>query len=461
MGNVRTLLAAFAVVLALGGCGGGGADEPEGGQADRRLTVWILEDQPDRVRATRANVARFGRAGGFEVDVVPIGDDELAGRVAVAASRGLLPDVLQLPMASAHAYAREGMLSSDAAQDVVDRLGEETFSARALSLMTSEGTVTAVPSDAWGQLLIYRKDLFAGAGLPAPRTLEDVRRAARRLKRPLRAGVAMATAPTPFTAETFEHVALAAGCELLDDGGAVALTSPECVRAFEIYVELARTAPRAAGQDVESTRDDYFAGDAAMVFWSPFLLDAMAGMRDDAIPSCPQCREDPAFLARSSGLVGPLESPDGSPAQFGTISGWGITADANIEGAEQFVEYMMSDGYLRWLSLAPQGKFPVRTGDPAEPDRYVRAWGRLPSGVDRKAPLTRYYSPASIASFGEGARNLRRWGFEQDGAALVGALRGPEPVAKAVAAAVAGKLTPAQAARRAQAEVERLRRELG
>ncbi len=28
MGNVRTLLAAFAVLLALGGCGGGGSDEP-------------------------------------------------------------------------------------------------------------------------------------------------------------------------------------------------------------------------------------------------------------------------------------------------------------------------------------------------------------------------------------------------------------------------------------------------
>jgi hypothetical protein len=33
MGNVRALLAAFAVLLALSGCGGGGADEPEGEQA--------------------------------------------------------------------------------------------------------------------------------------------------------------------------------------------------------------------------------------------------------------------------------------------------------------------------------------------------------------------------------------------------------------------------------------------
>jgi ABC-type glycerol-3-phosphate transport system substrate-binding protein len=148
MGNVRALLAAFAVLLALSGCGGGGADEPEGEQADRRLTVWILEDQPDRLGATRANVARFAKAGGFTVEVVPVGDDELAGRVATASARGAMPDVLQLPMASAHAYAREGLLSRDAAQEVVDRLGEETFSSRALSLMTSEGTVTAVPATA-------------------------------------------------------------------------------------------------------------------------------------------------------------------------------------------------------------------------------------------------------------------------------------------------------------------------
>jgi multiple sugar transport system substrate-binding protein len=363
-------------------------------------------------------------------------------------------------MANAHAFAREGVVSTDAAQEVVDRLGEETFSARALSLMTSEGAVTAVPSDGWGQLLIYRRDLFEGAGLKAPRDLDDVLRAARRLQRPLRSGVALGTTAAPFTAETFEHVALAAGCHLLDDAGTVSLDSPACVRAFELYVELARTASPAAGQDVDSTRDAYFAGDAAMVFWSPFLLDAMAGLRDDAVPTCPQCREDPAFLARVSGLVGPLEGPDGRPVQFGTLTGWGIATGANVEGAERFVEYMMSDGYLRWLGLSPQGKFPVRTGDAAEPDRYVTAWARLPSGVERKAPLSRFYPPESIATFGEGVRNLQRFGFEQDGAALAGAMSGPEPIARAVAGAVAGRLTPEQAARQAQAEVEKLQSEL-
>jgi multiple sugar transport system substrate-binding protein len=317
--GTRTLLTALAgLALALAGCGGGD-DEPVREGSDRRLSVWILEDQPERVRATEANVARFAKASGFEVEVVPVGDDELAGRVATASARGAMPDVLQLPMASAHAYAREGLLSRDAAQEVVDRLGEETFSSRALSLMTSEGTVTAVPSDGWGQLLIYRKDLFDGAGLPAPRTLKDVVRAARRLRRPLRAGIALGTAATPFTAETFEHVALATGCRAPRRRRAVsahlARLRAGVRRPTSSWRAAASTGP---GQDVDSTRDDYFAGRAAMVFWSPFLLDAMAGLRDDAMPTCPQCREDPAFLARASGLVGPLEGAGGAPAQFGT-----------------------------------------------------------------------------------------------------------------------------------------------
>jgi hypothetical protein len=54
---------------------------------------------------------------------VALADGQLAGQVAVASSRGRMPDVLQLPMASAHAYARSGVLSTDAAQEVVDRLG--------------------------------------------------------------------------------------------------------------------------------------------------------------------------------------------------------------------------------------------------------------------------------------------------------------------------------------------------
>jgi multiple sugar transport system substrate-binding protein len=154
--------------------------------------------------------------------------------------------------------------------------------------------------------------------------------------------------------------------------------------------------------------------------------------------------------------VGPLAGPGREPAQFGNVSAWGITASADLGGAQRFVGYMMSEGYLPWLALSPQGKYPVRFGDRTDPERYVNGWAGLQSGVERKAPLSRFYSERSIESIGAGARNFQRWGFEQDGAALVGALRGPQPIANALASAITEGGSAAQVARRAQAAVEEI-----
>jgi multiple sugar transport system substrate-binding protein len=451
---IALLLAILA--LAATGCGGGSEDEPaaDGGA----LEVWIEENQPDRVAAMRANVADFTRRTGIKVDLVPLGDDEQLPRTAAAAKKGTLPDVMQISMAEAHRYAGQGILDTGAAQQTVEELGEDTFSARALSLLTMSGSVAAVPSDGWGQLLIYRKDLFDAAGLPTPETLADVQRAARRLGRPGRAGITLATAPDDgFTSETFEHVALAAGCQLVADTGEVNLDSPACRRAFEVYVDLARNASPGGVQDVDTTRDAYFAGRAAMIFWSPFLLDAMAGLRDDAVPSCRQCKADPAYLARNSGLVGPLRGGTGeAAAQYGNITTWGISAKGDVANARRFVRYMLSDGYLRWLALSPQGKYPVRAGDGADLERFVRGWEQLESGVERRAPLERFYRPASIASLGDGVRSFQRWGFEDGHAGLVGALGDDQPVVDALVKAIRGEITPRQAAQEASAAVAKL-----
>jgi multiple sugar transport system substrate-binding protein len=192
-----------------------------------------------------------------------------------------------------------------------------------------------------------------------------------------------------------------------------------------------------------------------MVFWSPFLLDGMAGLRDDTRPSCPQCRRDRAFLARNSGLIGPISGGGGEPSQFGSVSTSNITVDANKKASQALVEFLMGDGYVRWLGLSPQGKFPVRSGDAEDPQRFVDSWERLRSGVDRTAPLSEFYSEESIAQLREGVQRFQRWGFAQGQGALVGALSGEQPVAKAVAAVIGGE-DPADAAKDAQAQIEEI-----
>jgi multiple sugar transport system substrate-binding protein len=450
------VLATVAACLFGASCGGGSGDDPK--PTASRLTMWSLESQPDRLKATRDNVALFTKKTGVEVSVVGIGDDELTDRMDAAKKAGDLPDVLQLPLELVHAYSADGTLDPTAAQEVVLQLGDDTFSQTALRLASRDGRLAAVPSDGWGQLLIYRKDLFQRAGLPAPRTLEDIDRAAARLDRGGMAGITLATtAGQPFTAETFEHIALAAGCRIVDDLGKVRLTSPECTRAFRYYVDLARRRSVGGVQDVDSTRDAYFAGRAAMILWSPFLLDALAGLRDDALPTCPECRRDRAFLARNSGLVGALSSKAHPEAtQFGTITSWGITLGPDVEAAKRLVTYMMSDGYARWLALSPQGKYPVRFGDRLQPEVFSNAWKRLTSGVDRKAPLSRFYAARSIRALGESVLSFRRWGFEQDQAPLMGAVRASQPVTRALGAAIRGDLSPAAAAEQAQRDVVRL-----
>jgi multiple sugar transport system substrate-binding protein len=454
--TVPAVLGAIAVLVAA--CGGSGATKKDTKRTSQTISVWILENEPARVQATRADLAVFTKRTGIRVRLRPLGDDELASAFSSAQADRTLPDVVQLPLASVHAYAARGLLDTAAAGDVLDRLGDETFSQTALSLVSRDGTPAAVPSDGWGELLIYRKDLFRRAGLPPPRTLEDVARAAKRLDEPgTRRGITLATAPgDTFTAQTFEHVALAAGCQVVDDQGRVRLTSPRCQRAFHLYVDLARRYSPNEIQDVDTTRKTYFAGRAAMIFWSPFLLDAMAGLRADAAPTCPQCRKDPAFLAKNSGLVGPLRSGDGDTpaAQFGELASWGITTGSHTEAASRFVEYMLSDGYLRWLALSPQGKYPVRTGDARDSERFATAWMHLASGVERKAPLTRFYGPALIDALGDGVRGFQRWGFPQGEAPLMGALRNQEPITRPLALAIVGTIDAPTAARQAQVEVE-------
>ncbi|MBE2314343.1 extracellular solute-binding protein [Solirubrobacter sp. CPCC 204708] len=407
--------------------------------------------------ATQAILDDFTQKTGIKTKLVPVPEDQLATLMTNAAAAGELPDVvLATPLDQSQQYALEGIFDADAAQAVVDKLGVDTFSKKALDLVSADGKATGVPSDGWGQLLIYRKDLFEKAGLEAPQSLDDVRAAAEELNGDGMAGITLATKPGDgFTSETFEHVALAQGCQIVDDGGKVTFDSPPCVEALRWYGDIASNYSVSGAQDVESTRGTYFAGKAAMMFWSPFLLDGMAGLRADTKPSCEECKDDPAFLAKNSGLVGPLTGAGGTPSQFGSVSTVNISVDAPTEDAQKLAEFMLSDGYVRWLGLSPQGKYPVRAGDSSDPKKFQTAWAGLESGVDTKAPLTEFYSEDSVASLADGVANFQRWGFAQGQGALMGALRGEQPIASAVADVIGGK-DPAEAAKEVQSTVEEI-----
>jgi multiple sugar transport system substrate-binding protein len=458
--RVAVLAATAMVASGLAACGSDDEPTTEGGG---KLTVWSLENLNDRVQATQAIIKKFTDQTGIQVELVPTDENQFSQLITSAAAADRLPDVVgALPLGAVAQMATNDLIDSEATDAVIDELGRDTFSGRALELTRLKDKQVSVPSDGWAQLLAYRKDLFDAAGLPAPDTFEKIQQAAQQLNKGGVAGITMATVPNDaFTAQTFESLALANGCEMVNDGGEVTLDSPQCTETFKFYGDLIRNYSVPGAQDVDTTRATYFAGKAAMVVWSSFILDEMAGLRNDALPSRPQCRTDRAYLAKNSGIVTAIKGPSGAePAGFGELTSWTITSGANTDAARKFVAFMMNEGYTDWLGIAPEGKFPARKGTKDEGDKFTKAWNSLKAGVDTKKPLGDIYPPAVLDALRASPDTFRRWGITQNQGELVGATLSELPVPKAVNALSNGGVDAAGAAKQAADAVRNIKKSL-
>lgn len=457
----RATAAGLAAVLGAGVLAGCSADTGPA-RPDNRITVWTQENLPPRMAVTNKIVDRFEKDSGVQVDLVGVSEGQLPQLIMSAAAAGTLPDVIgAVPMGQVWQMYTNGLLNTEVSGEIVHSLGEDTFADNALSLTADAGKQLAVPSDAWLQLLLYRQDQLTEAGLAVPDTYDTLLEAAGTLDRKGRDGISVATDPGDvFTQQSFENIALANNCRLVDDTGDVALDSPACERAFDTYDKLGRQYGPAGTQSVDSTRATYFSGGSSMIVWSSFILDELAGLRKDALPSCPECQKDATFLSDNSGIVTALAGPDGSPAQFGEVTSWAVTRTAESAASTEFIEYMMDKGYEDWFGMAPEGKIPVRRGTPAEPEKYQRAWRASTAGVDTRKPMNEVYSDDLLDQLADGVDNMKRWGITEGQGALVGATNGELPVPKAIGAMTGGQISSRRAAREANEEVSALQKSL-
>ncbi|RCV56295.1 ABC transporter substrate-binding protein [Marinitenerispora sediminis] len=413
------VLAVVAAMLLATGCQFGRERDDAG------ITFWTPHVTPGRIAQQEATARRFTERTGIPVTVVPMGAADQNQALVTGVASGNVPDVILLAPDQAATWTRQGLLDTETAEDVVADLGRATFSARALDMVTLDGRLAAVPSDGWGQVLVYRRDLFAAAGLEPPDSLERIAAAARRLHGDGMAGIVLGTRPgDPFTTQTLEALLLANGCELVDGSGRIALASPACVEGLRLYTEMAAASVR-GDQDVETTRAAYLAGEAAMLFWGSHIFDELAGLAPSFPPTCPECARDPRFLAENSGVVTTLTGPDNDVGvQYGLTLNLGVPRGADAEPAGRFVRYLLGDGYLESLAVSPEGRVPMRTGTPESPNSFADAWARLPAGEDpdTRTPLAEVYGAGTVAAIVHGAQHFRRWGYGTEDAVLAGAL---------------------------------------
>ena len=422
-----------------------------------KMSFWTTEVEKDRLNTQRDLASDFMLKTGIEVKIIPVQENLLAERVTAAYAARSLPDVIFLPIDFAIGWAEARILDPVAATEVIEGLDSSTFAAGPLKLARVPIGYAAVPIDGWGQLLLYRKDLFAAQELPVPNQWDRIRQAAEELHNPPSMwGIAVATDPGQvYTQQVFEHVALSNGVRLAGPEGRISLNTPALVQTLNFYRELASYTPP-GNIDWLRTRMAYLSGRAAMILWSPFILDELTGLRKDqpVIPDVLQ--KEAGFLARNTGFVGAIQGPAGS-AQYGQINYLGITSDANASAAMAWITFLLNDGYSKWLGMAAEGKLPVRRGTPEAPNRFVEEWSDLKLGVTGDVKISQFYGADVVQQIVAGMDRFDRWGFETGQGALVAKIYGLKIIPEILKRFLDGELSAEQAARKMDEKIKSLK----
>jgi len=376
------------------------------------ITFWTTEVQPARMAKQEAMAKDFEAKTGIKVEVIPVEEKDLGTRATAAAAAGDLPDVIYHTLQYVLPWAEAGILDVDANNAVVKELGKKTFAPGALNMAKKGSKIAAVPVDGWTQMVVYRKDLFEKAGLEPPTSYENITKAVEALSGDGMFGFVAATKTDEnFMSQVLEHVLLANGVNVVKKDG-IRKQGKKLKASLEFYKVIANASPPGELYWKQS-RELYFAGKTPMIIWSPFIMDELAGLRDSAPPTI---NSDPTSseLASKTGFITNLKGPNNNKgAAWADVRYFGITADADTEEASAFIKYSMDEGYTKTLSIAPEGKFPVRRGNSSDPEAFTKAWSKLPVGVDRKAPLSDLYSEDVINNIVAGLDKAQRWGVKE------------------------------------------------
>jgi len=408
------------------------------------VEFWTTDSEKARVDVQEAIAADFMKLHpDIEVKVIPVNEEDIPKKIATAKAAGKLPDVARIiPLSLVPGFALEGLLDTKAATATITDLGYTTFYKGALDLVRSptgvEGIWAAVPGDGWPQGIWYRKDLFAEKGLAAPTSWDTILEAAKAFYDPASAmyGIIIGTDPgTPYTQEVFEHFALSNSATGFDKDGNIVMNTPEMVETLDYYTKLAAYGPPGACAAREA-RQYYIVGQVAMMFYSPYIMDDLAGLVDEY-------KVTVSDLAKNTGFVPIIEGPKGIKASFGDLEPLVIFKGTDTEAAIEWVKYLLGPGYLTTLFMSPAGKVPVRK-------TVVDEW--------LKNKVFSFYDPEVVADVAGGMDMIKRWGFmEGNVTPLISAVVGRYLVPIVIGKILTGDMTPAQAAAWLQEQTEALK----
>jgi multiple sugar transport system substrate-binding protein len=247
----RGPIAAAAVALTLGAtaCSGGtgGVADPGGGGGGGgdTLTLWHMEQPPNRVDAWQALIDRYNETDPeFAVEQQVQDWNQIYTKIAGAVQSSTQPDIL-FTLPDFTTYVRPLGKVRPVTEVVEEIDGEHGYSEAATAPYTDEGEVWAVPMYGMVQMLWYRKDLLAEAGIDeGPRTWEDLLAAAEAATKDGQSGIALPAGKNLATDQVVYSLMLTNGAgNFFTEDGQPDFDRPEVVETFEFYDRLMEFSP--------------------------------------------------------------------------------------------------------------------------------------------------------------------------------------------------------------------------
>ncbi|TMR21131.1 sugar ABC transporter substrate-binding protein [Nonomuraea turkmeniaca] len=225
----------LAVVVAMGlsACGGGGDD----GGASKTVRVTLANHV--WTENIKQALPEFEKQTGLKVEITQLGEDQLSDQYNVKLNAGSsdIDVMMYRPLQEGRLFAKNTYLADLSAQVKSNTWDFSDFQAGPVEATTYEGKPVGVPIITEQEVLYYRKDLLAKAGLSAPpKTLDELKAAAAKVKaaEPDVAGFVARTGKSAAVTQ-FSSFLYSFGGDFADSSGKAAVNSDAAKQAYAYY----------------------------------------------------------------------------------------------------------------------------------------------------------------------------------------------------------------------------------
>ncbi len=310
------------------------------------ITFWHMEQPPQRVERYQELIDEFNAAHpDIEVKQEVQDWNAVYQKLSAAAAAGRQPDLMFVIPDFAQTVLKLNLAQPVTA--LVDELDKEhNFVDAALEPYHLNGEYWAVPLYGMEQMLWYRKDMFAAAGIEnPPKTWEELNQVAEQLTKGDQYGIAVPAGRNLASDQVIYSFMITSGAkDMFDENCNVTFNTPETVRALEEYQKLLSFSPPDA--------TSYSWGEPQALFNSGQV--AMAIEKGQYLKPF---EEESGVSADNLGMAHvPMPAENG---QEGTIYYSNAvmvytTDEAKQNAAAEFIRYLLSpDVYGRFLNAEP------------------------------------------------------------------------------------------------------------